>query len=43
MMLKEEMWARGQLNSMHSFLCLGTCLPKIYVCAGRPKLFTIFC
>ena len=40
-MLKEETWARGCLNSMHSFLCLGF-LPKIYFCVGRPKLFPIF-
>ena len=35
-MLKAETWARGWLNSMHSFLCLG-CLPEICFCVGRPK------
>ena len=40
-MLKEEMWARGCLNSMHSFLCLG-CLPEVYFCVDRSKLFVIF-
>ena len=39
-MLKAETWARGWLNSMHSFLCLG-CLPEICFCVGRPKLFPI--
>ena len=40
-MLKDETWACGCSNSMHSFLCLG-CLPEIYFCIGRPKLLPIF-